>query len=86
MGMLEILAAGKGDEKVELGEDGVANKAKFDDLFKKRYLVTVTSEGQSKKVTGFDAEKNELIVEESKELRIPATSAVVTAIAPIAGG
>lgn len=94
MGILEVLAAGKGDEKLTLGEDGQENAKKVNDLLTKKYSVFVSvGEGeakQDKKVTSFDADKNEFVVEETvqekKEVRIPAQTAVATAIAPVAGG
>jgi hypothetical protein len=93
MGMLEIMS-GNGHDKVELGADGAANKAKFDELLGKKYvLMASVGEGDQKtdkKVTGFDAEKNEVIIEETttktETTRIAAQSATVTAIAPVAGG
>jgi hypothetical protein len=94
MGFIEVLATGKGDDKLELTEDGAANAAKVNDLLTKRYTIFVAvGEGETKedkKVTGFDAEKNEFIcaqqVTETKEFRYAAKEAKATAIAPIAGG
>lgn len=94
MGKIEVMAVGKGHEDVPLGEDGEANGKKLTELLGKRYLLTVAvGEGEAKKdlkVTGFDPATNEIIAEEEvkekKETRIAATTATVTASAPIAGG
>jgi hypothetical protein len=94
MGVLEILAAGKGDDKLELGDDGKANGEKVNELLTKKYSIFIAvGEGEAKKdmkVTSFDSEKNEFVVEETvnekKETRIAAKDAKATAIAPVAGG
>jgi hypothetical protein len=97
MGYFEVLS-GNGDEKIELSESGAENKAKMDDFMSKGYSLTVTfdevvgdsREKTTKKVTGFDPESNEFLcdemVTEKKTTRIPAATAVVTAVAPVAGG
>lgn len=98
MGVIEILATGKGHDELKLTDNGAENKTKVDELLGKKYLITVeVGEGdqkESKKVTSFDGEKNEFVIEEIKretvesktELRVPAATAKATAVAPTAGG
>lgn len=83
-GFIEVLAVGKGDEKIELTQDGSENKNKVDDLLKKGYLLSVMVGDNSESVSGFDAESNSVIAKQ--EIRIPANEAKITAVAPIAGG
>lgn len=93
-GSIQVLSS-KGDEKLELPEDGVEAKAKVDGLLGKSYniMATVTTgEGDTAKpdtykVSGFDAATKEFICKTSgDDLRIPAATANVTAVAPVAGG
>lgn len=96
MGILEVLAAGKGHDEIELGDNGEENAKKVQELLDKKYTITVTvGEGEAKtdkKVTGFDKEKNEFVIKETvtkteeTELRVPANNAKATAVAPLAGG
>ncbi len=96
MGVIEILAAGKGHDELQLTENGAENKTKVDDLLAKRYSITVeVGEGDAKateKATGFDGDTNEFLidkvktVEEKTQLRVSAVNAKATAVAPTAGG
>lgn len=86
--IIEVLAMGKGHEEVVLPEDPKEAKIKVDEMLQKRYTLLLSIEGTEKKVTGFDGDKGEYIVSETKaiEERFPFAGTKVTAVAPTAGG
>ena len=85
-GIIEILHARKGHDEFKIPDDPAKAKEEVDGLLRKGYSLMVESEGKTYKVSRYDEEKNEYIVNDATELRFPAATTKTTAIAPPAGG
>lgn len=85
-GVIEVLKAGAGDEKIEISSDPETASKQVSDLMSKGYSLFISHDGDDLKVDSLDKEKMEFVMSQTKEVRVPASQAKITAVPPISGG
>jgi len=92
LGTIEVLNTTKGHLTLEF-ENPQQAKEQVTDLLRKGYVIIVEHDGQSHKVSGYDAETNEYLCEPKRvpgsasgTVKVPAQTTKPTAVAPSSGG
>ncbi len=88
---LEVLSCPAGDIKIDTDDNNPEDRKKLSKeivkLLKKGFLVTLGKGKLVKRITGYDADANEWILDDGKNrTKAPAKDTTATVIAPLAGG